>query len=378
MNLTLFLPDIFLYTSLTVLLFAIIVLLRKLNFKNFMIVGSLVIYFSLMTVVFFILLFLNFNQLKRKTIAIMLIWGIVIILHNVFHYFSLQLLITKNKRFKAKYLLHLIPVLFFLILFFFDFETFYSLKENGYSFIYETQHLTFTQNTNYSMSILRFLHPIVYLVLGGYLVYSFYISPQYLSTFKQTRIFILLFYFQKIFWFFWLILGFIGFKFDLNLYSTISMFGFSLTALFMSGYLLLNLDLLLQNTKPIFNTKSTEGEQSKLTDLSLQLSCLMNQEKLFLDHSYNLTNLSSDSDMSANTIRKVIAANGFKNYSAYINSFRITYAENLILNGYLKTFSIESLCKDSGFQSEVTFYRVFKKIHHCTPKEYSYVSKTNG
>lgn len=343
-----------------------------------MIVGSLVIYFSLMTVVFFILLFLNFNQLKRKTIAIMLIWGIVIILHNVFHYFSLQLLISKNNRFKAKYLLHLIPVLFFLILFFFDFETFYSLKENGYSFIYETQHLTFTQNTNYSMSILRFLHPIVYLVLGGYLVYSFYISPQYLSTFKQTRIFILLFYFQKIFWFFWLILGFIGFKFDLNLYSTISMFGFSLTALFMSGYLLLNLDLLLQNTKPIFNTKSTEGEQSKLTDLSLQLSCLMNQEKLFLDHSYNLTNLSSDSDMSANTIRKVIAANGFKNYSAYINSFRITYAENLILNGYLKTFSIESLCKDSGFQSEVTFYRVFKKIHHCTPKEYSYVSKTNG
>ena len=99
---------------------------------------------------------------------------------------------------------------------------------------------------------------------------------------------------------------------------------------------------------------------------------MMDQNKFYLDANYNLTNLSSDADISANTIREVIASSGYKNFSAYINSFRIAHAEQLISNGYLDTYSIESLCKDSGFQSEVTFYRVFKKINHCTPKEFTY------
>jgi AraC-like DNA-binding protein len=144
----------------------------------------------------------------------------------------------------------------------------------------------------------------------------------------------------------------------------------------MSSYIILNPDLFLQITKLNHTSKKTPIEASKLPDLVLLLERMMDQNKFYLDANYSLTNLSSDTDISANTIREVIAASGYKNFSAYINSFRIANAEQLISNGYLDTYSIESLCKDSGFQSEVTFYRVFKKVHNCTPKEFSYNLKS--
>jgi AraC-like DNA-binding protein len=113
-------------------------------------------------------------------------------------------------------------------------------------------------------------------------------------------------------------------------------------------------------------------DKSKLTDVSEKMNRLMDQNKLFLDADYNLSKLSADTGISTKSIREVIVANEYKNFAAYINSFRIAHAEKLIANGYLDMYSIESLCNDSGFQAEVTFYRVFKRINGCTPKEYSY------
>jgi AraC-like DNA-binding protein len=114
------------------------------------------------------------------------------------------------------------------------------------------------------------------------------------------------------------------------------------------------------------------------SELSNQLYQMMEQQKFYLNANYSLTNMSSDTDISVKTIREIISKSDFKNFSSFINSFRIAHAEQLIYNSYLDTYSIESLCKDSGFQSEVTFYRVFKKIHNCTPKEFSYRLKNHG
>jgi AraC-like DNA-binding protein len=146
----------------------------------------------------------------------------------------------------------------------------------------------------------------------------------------------------------------------------------------MSCYILLNPDLIIQITKLHSKLKITKKDDSQFTDLSNQLYEMMEQQKYYLIANYNLTNLSSDTDISVKTIREIISNSDFKNFSTFINSFRIAHAEQLIYNSYLDTYSIESLCKDSGFQSEVTFYRVFKKIHNCTPKEFSYRLKSHG
>ncbi len=376
MNIALSVPDILLFTTSILLVFNIILLLRKVNSKNYMLVGALTIYFGFITATIVLLLFTRYNIKIINSGTILTLMAIVYSLYNVFHYFSLQQLIDKKNRFNVKYLLHLASVIIVGFLIFYFFQPISLIKGDGYSYVFETQHLMVAQGKNYIILLSRIFHPIFYAILGGYLLFSFYNSPRYLSIQKSTRYFIFFFYLQKIFLFIWVLIGYVGFNIDNELFSKLSITGFSITALFMSSYILLSPNLLLQIIKPSQNSKKIPIAASKLPDLIGQLGRMMDQNKFYLDANYSLTNLSSDTYISANTIREVIAASGFKNFSAYINSFRIAHAEQLISNGYLDTYSIESLCKDSGFQSEVTFYRVFKKVHDCTPKEFSYNIKS--
>ena len=337
-----------------------------------MLVSTLAIYFCLISITMALILFTRYNIKLLNSSAVLVLLSIVYTLYNVFHYFSLYQLIHKKNRFRLEQLFHLISVLIIAFLIYYFFEPIYYIKGKGYNFIYETQKLTLAQTNNFILPITRIIHPILYFLLGGYLLFSFYKSPKYLSFDKKTRHFILFLYVQKILLFLWVTIGFIGFNIDNNLFSTISITGFSFTAVITSCYILLNPDLILQITKLQIKSKKTTKDDSQLTDLSIQLYKMLEQYKFYLNANYSLTNLSSDTDISVNIIREIISNSSFKNFSSFINSFRIAHAEQLISNGYLDTYSIESLCKDSGFQSEVTFYRVFKKVHNCTPKEFSY------
>ncbi len=372
MNLHLSIPDFLLFAAIVLLIFTTLLLLKKVNSKNYMLVGTLAIYFSLITATIVLILFTRYNIKLLDSATILVLMAIVYSLYNVFHYFSLQQLIAIKTRFTLQHGFHLGVILLVAILIFYFYEPIDFIKSKGYSFVFETQHLMSVQNKNFILRLIRTIYPIFYFILGGYLLFAFYNSPRYLSVQKSTRFFIFFFYFQRLLLFIWVSIGFIGYNIDENLFSSISMIGFSITVLLMSSYILLSPNLLLQITKLNYNSKKTAVDTSKFQDLFAQLNRLMDQNNFYLDANYSLTNLSSDTDISANTIREVIATNGYKNFSTYINSYRIAHAEQLISNGYLDTYSIESLCKDSGFQSEVTFYRVFKKVNHCTPKEYTY------
>ena len=372
MNLHLSVPDFLLFATIVLLIFTTLLLLKRVNSKNYMLIGTLAIYFSLITATVVLILFTRYNIKLVDSATILVLMAIVYSLYNVFHYFSIQQLIAKKNRFTLQHVLHLGGILLVAILIFYSYEPIYFMKSKGYDFVFETQYLMSVQKKNVILRLIRIIHPIFYFMLGGYLLFVFYNSPRYLSMQKSTRFFLFFFYFQKVLLFFWISIGFIGYKFDKNLFSSISMIGFSITVLLMSSYILLSPNLLLQITKLNYNSKKPAIDTSKFQDLIEQLNRLMDKNKFYLDANYSLTNLSADTDISSNIIREVIAASGYKNFSAYINSFRIAHAEQLISNGYLDTFSIESLCKDSGFQSEVTFYRVFKKINHCTPKEFTY------
>ena len=376
MNLSLTIPDILLFSALILLIITTVLLVKKISRKNYMLISTLAIYFSLISVTIALILFTRYNIKLLNSTSILVLMSIVYSLYNVFHYFSLHQLIYKKTRFKLEHFPHVISVIIIAILIFYFFEPIKSIKGKGYNFIFETQHLMLAQRNNFILPLTRIIHPLFYFLLGGNLLFSFYNSPKYLSFNKQIRYFIFYLYLQKILLFLWVTIGFIGFNIDRNLYSTISITGYSITAVLMSCYVLLNPDLILQITRLHNKSKKTTKDASQLTDISIQLVQMMEQNKFYLNANYSLTNLSSDTDISVNTIREIISTSGYKNFSSYINSFRIAHAEQLIYNSYLDTYSIESLCRDSGFQSEVTFYRVFKKIHNCTPKEFSYNYKS--
>ena len=378
MDLTLSLPDLLLCAASTILVLTIILLLKKMNAKNYVFISMLSMYFLMLIAQSIFFITMHLNLLTTKTIFIPIVGAFILIFYNVFHYLTLRQLILKTNLLKIKDLIHLLPIIIVIVIICFFFDPVYLSKQKSLNTIFETQYLMYSYKRNYIIGLIRLLHPLFYLVLGGQLVYSFYKTVSDSPGTKSRKKFVYFFYFQKTIFMIWFLIGLFGFDTDIMTFSYISILGFSISALIMSTYVILNPDIFIQITKPNFETKKIILDNSKLPDLYNQINVAINGDQLFLNPQYNLTNLSSDTGISANTIREIITVNDFKNYSAFINSFRIDYAKNLIRNGYLDTFSIESLAKDSGFQAEVTFYRVFKKIHNCTPKEYSYTIKSNS
>lgn len=101
-----------------------------------------------------------------------------------------------------------------------------------------------------------------------------------------------------------------------------------------------------------------------------QINLLMQQEKFYLNSVFNISNFAAHNQIPIAKIKLIIVENGFSSFSNYVNSYRIKYAEDLIKENYLELYSIETLAKESGFNSIVNFYKEFKKKNLCTPKEF--------
>lgn len=370
MNFKLSITDFLLCGASLLLIMTIILLVIRMNSKNFVFVTTISLYFTMIVATCCCILFLHHKPVNFNTIYIPLIFAFVLGTHNVFHYLSIQHLILKTNLFRATNLIHFLPIIIVVILMI-AFSPVYSSKASNAISVFEAQNLNYTNKNNYIVGVFRLLHPTIYLSLGGKLVFLLYKTTMISPGTKSIRRFVYFIYFQKIILLFWFFIGLIGFENNFDLYSNIAISAYSLSAFLTSTYVLLNPELSLQITKLIFNSKKRTVENSNTLDLIDQLNSLIKNNHLYLDYDFNLTTLSSKSGISSNTIRETISASGFKNYSAYINSFRINHSEKLIQDGFLNTYSLETLSKESGFQSEATFYRVFKKNHNCTPKEYS-------
>jgi AraC-like DNA-binding protein len=375
MNLTIAFPDVLLFSASTLLSVTIISLVKRLNAKNYFLVGVLSMYLAIINIILIILLLFKFKIINHFSIILPIIVGLILSLYNILHFLSLKYLISKTTKSKIQDLIHLVPIVLIEILIFKVYKPIINLDNHTLVNLFETQHRMYSHNLNNYLVSIRILHPIIYVLLGAITVYFFYKSPSYARTSKSIKSFVYFFLIQKIVLMSWYLIGLIGYNIDISYLSEIAIIGFSISALIISSFFLLNPNLILEITKPISNQKKITHNDTKLNSTYNHLNELIQNNQFYLNPNYSLTNLSIDSDISTINIRDSIITNGLKNYSAYINSFRIDHAEKLILNGYLETYSIESLCKDSGFQSEVTFYRVFKKIHNCTPKEYSYSLK---
>ena len=127
---------------------------------------------------------------------------------------------------------------------------------------------------------------------------------------------------------------------------------------------------------PVFmnpNNLSTQKiiEQVNLGELFTRLNHEIKTQELYLDNEFNLSWLSATLDIKAKHISLAISENGFENFSAYSNYFRIEKAKELIKLGYLDDFSIDALASASGFKAVNSFYRIFKSVTGKTPSKYA-------
>jgi YesN/AraC family two-component response regulator len=73
-----------------------------------------------------------------------------------------------------------------------------------------------------------------------------------------------------------------------------------------------------------------------------------------------------------------IQASRYKNFRDLVNHFRVEMFKVCILRADLKKTTIMSVAYDCGFNSEPSFYRIFKEKTGLTPKAFLEGGKNSG
>lgn len=111
-------------------------------------------------------------------------------------------------------------------------------------------------------------------------------------------------------------------------------------------------------------TKPSEKNKLQVSQLNL----IMTEEKLFTNPDLKLLEVAKKLDLSVHELSKLINDNMGKNFTDYINEYRIEEAKQLIKNNSL--YTIEAIGNQSGFNSKSAFYKAFKKFTDVTPAKY--------
>ncbi|MDX9881860.1 MAG: helix-turn-helix domain-containing protein [Prolixibacteraceae bacterium] len=108
-----------------------------------------------------------------------------------------------------------------------------------------------------------------------------------------------------------------------------------------------------------------------ITKRMKQIDTLLLVKQSFLQPDFNLTSLSEDTELSPKLIRQAIHLVHNKNFNQYINNFRIEFLlQKLEEDKKWRSFSVEHICQNTGFNSLSSFYQSFREKTNCTPREY--------
>ncbi|MEM5515749.1 helix-turn-helix domain-containing protein [Henriciella sp. AS95] len=104
---------------------------------------------------------------------------------------------------------------------------------------------------------------------------------------------------------------------------------------------------------------------------SARLQHLMETEKSYREHDMSLGRVADRLNMPEHQTRKLInSALGYRNFSTYLNSYRIAEAREALADPEKASLPILTISIDSGYATLSTFNRAFKTITGETPSAY--------
>jgi len=101
-----------------------------------------------------------------------------------------------------------------------------------------------------------------------------------------------------------------------------------------------------------------------------ELEKIMMDYKLYLNPDLSLKDLASYLELPANYMSQLLNQGFNKNFSEYINTFRLNEFKERIVLEENKGLTIMAIAYDSGFNSKTVFNTFFKKIEGITPNTY--------
>lgn len=144
-------------------------------------------------------------------------------------------------------------------------------------------------------------------------------------------------------------------------------------------YLLVLLVIFNRKKDPGFLNRHVKYGSKRIDDdeaakLQEQLNELMRSERFFKDANLKMSDVAQKLNILPHYLSQFINDNLNKNFTLFINEYRIEEAKKLIeSNTHLK---LESIGYECGFNSKSTFYTAFKKIVGTTPAKFKEESES--
>lgn len=107
----------------------------------------------------------------------------------------------------------------------------------------------------------------------------------------------------------------------------------------------------------------------KLILLFERIEQLMKEEKVYTDNEFSQSKLSALLTSNETYVSRAINQIGNKNFSTYVNEYRVKEAKQIMLDAKEK-INLKFLPERVGIKSKSTFYRIFKSMTGLTPAEF--------
>lgn len=148
----------------------------------------------------------------------------------------------------------------------------------------------------------------------------------------------------------------------LNLYVAFLIYYLGLRGYMQPDYSLPELETSVKNPEPAID--------EQISERSRIIEAAMKDDKLFLDTELTIHSLSRQLDLSQKQISQTINQYFRTNFRDFINHYRIEEVKLKLNDPNFNKMSILGIAMESGFNSETSFYRLFKKHVGMTPKQY--------
>jgi AraC-like DNA-binding protein len=130
----------------------------------------------------------------------------------------------------------------------------------------------------------------------------------------------------------------------------------------------INVEIAQIQTKKFIDASKKNQASFKL--LSENILAYFENEKPYLDPSFNLTSLASSLNVPQHHISYCFSDFMDTSFTKLRATKRIEYAKSLLLQGITKDFTIDKVAEMSGFSSRSTFFSTFKEYTGLTPTEF--------
>jgi AraC-like DNA-binding protein len=119
-------------------------------------------------------------------------------------------------------------------------------------------------------------------------------------------------------------------------------------------------------------SEQNDGVPLQYREIFDQITTLLEEEKVYLNPHLSISDFTERIGTNRRYVSEAVNQCSNMNFMNLINSYRIKYACNLIIE---TAMPIKQIMLESGFSSESTFFRAFKTITGITPKEFATQAK---